>query len=57
VKGNEAGEDSGAQVLGGAAEGTGIVQCGEEVTQGRLYCSLQLPEKKTVLRWGLASSR
>ena len=30
-------EGSGAQVLRGAAEGPGIVQCGEEEAQGRPY--------------------
>jgi len=35
---------SGAQVLWAAAEGTGIVQSGEEEVQGRPYRSLQLPE-------------
>ena len=43
-KGNEAGEWSGAQALGGVAEGAGIVQSGEEKTQGRSHCTLQLPE-------------
>jgi len=32
-KGNEADEGSGAQVLWGVAEGTGIVQSGEEKAQ------------------------
>ena len=36
---------SGAQVLWGAGEGAGIVQSGEEETQGRPYCSLQPPER------------
>ena len=39
-KGNKAGEGSGAQALGGMAEGAGIVQSGEEEAQGRPYCSL-----------------
>jgi len=37
-------EESGAQVLWGVAEGTGIVRSGEKEPQGRPYCSLQLPE-------------
>jgi len=28
------------------AEGTGIVQSGEEEAQGRPHCSLQVPEKR-----------
>jgi len=35
---------SGTQVLRGVAEGTGIVQFGEEETQGSPY--LSLPERK-----------
>ena len=38
------------QFLWGAAEGTGIVQSGEEEAQGRPYCSLQRPEGR--LWWG-----
>ena len=34
-------EGSGAQALWGAADGTGIVQSGEEEAQGRPYCCLQ----------------
>ena len=49
-KGSEDGEGSGAQVLWGVSEGTGIVYSGEEDAQGRSYCSLQLPERK--LWWG-----
>ena len=42
MKGNKAGEGSGAQVLRGAAEGTGIVQSREEEAQGRpLYNALK----------------
>jgi len=40
-KGFKAAEGSGAQVLKGAAEGTGVVQSGEEEAQGRPYHSLQ----------------
>ena len=36
----------GTQVLWGVAEGTGIVQSGEEEAQGRPHCSLQLPERR-----------
>lgn len=39
-------EGSGAQVLGGTAEGTGIGWFGEEEAQERAYCSLQLPARK-----------
>jgi len=35
-----------AQLLWGAAEGTGIVQSGEEEAQGRPYYSLQSPESR-----------
>ena len=45
-KGNKDGEGSGAQLLRGAAEGTGIVQSGEEEAQGRPHCSVQLPERR-----------
>ena len=38
-------EGSGAQVLRRVAEGTGIVQSGEEETQGRAYHSLHLLER------------
>ena len=41
------GEGSGAQVLWGVAEGTGIVQSGEKEAQGRLHCSLQQPERRS----------
>jgi len=37
-------EGSGAQVLWGTAEGTGIVQSGGEEAEGRPYHSLQLAE-------------
>jgi len=37
-----------AQVLQAAAEGTGMVQPGEEEAQGKPYCTLQLPERS----WG-----
>ena len=40
------GEGSGAQVLWGVAEGTGIVQSGEKEAQGRPCHLLQLPEKR-----------
>ena len=43
-EGQQSCEGSGAQILWGAAEGTGIVQSGEEEAQRRPYCSLQLPE-------------
>lgn len=47
-------EGSGAHVLWGEAEGTGIVQFGEEqrrsLVQGRHYCSLLLLERR--LEWG-----
>ena len=46
MMGREAGEDSGAQVLSGAAERTGIVQSGEEKAQGRPYHSLQPHERR-----------
>jgi len=45
-KGNNAGKGSGEQVLGGAAEGAGIVRSGEEEAQGRPYCSLQIPQRR-----------
>ena len=45
-KSNKDGEGSGAQVLCGAAEETGIVQFQEEEAQGRPFCSLQLPERR-----------
>ena len=45
-KGNETGEESGAQVAWGAAEGTGMVQSGEEEAQRRTYYFLQVPEKR-----------
>jgi len=38
---------SGTQVLWGAAEGAGIVGCGEEEAQGRSYCPLQLPRRRS----------
>jgi len=41
-KGNKTGEGSGAQALWGVAEGSGIVQSGEEEWP---YHSLQLPER------------
>jgi len=44
--GNEAGEGSGEQLLGGAAEGAGAVQSGEEEAEGRPYHSLPLPERR-----------
>ena len=40
--GNKVGERSGAQVLWGAADGTGIVHSGEEKAQGMPYSSVQL---------------
>ena len=42
-------EGSGAQALWGVAEGTGIVQSGEEEAQVGPYCSLQVPEGRL---WG-----
>jgi len=39
-------EGSVAEVLWGAAEGTGIVQSGEEEAQGRPCSSLHLPERR-----------
>ena len=45
-KGNEAGEGSGEQVRWGAAEGTGVVQSGEEEAEGEPYRTLQLPERR-----------
>ena len=47
----KAGTGSGAQTLWGTAEGTGIVQSGEEEAQGRPYCSLQPRERW--LWWGV----
>ena len=41
-------DGSGAQVLWGAAEETGIVQSGEEEVQGKRYCFLQLPEGRSL---------
>ena len=41
-EGQQSCDGSGAEVLGGVAEGTGIVWSGEEEAQGRPYCSLQL---------------
>ena len=35
-------EGSGIQVFWGVAEGTGVVQSGEEEAQGRPHCSIQL---------------
>jgi len=43
---NEALERSVAQFLWGASEETEILQSGEEESQGRPYCSLQLPERR-----------
>ena len=45
--GNKARKKSGAQVLWGATEGTGIVQPGEEEAQGRTCYSLQQPERRS----------
>ena len=45
-EGQQSCEGSGAQILWGAAEGTGIVQSGEEEAQRSPYCSLQLPERR-----------
>jgi len=45
-KGNEAGEGSREQAWWAAAEGTGAVQSGEEETEGRRSCCLQLPERR-----------
>jgi len=45
-KGNKGGEGSGAQVLQGAAEGSGIVHCEEEAAQKRHHHSLQLPDRR-----------
>ena len=39
-KGNEDNEGTGAQVLWGVVKGTGIVQSGEEKSQGRTHHSL-----------------
>jgi len=44
--GNEAGEGSREQVLGGTAEGIGFVYRGEEEAEGRPHRSLQLPERR-----------
>ena len=43
---DEAGEGPRAQVLRGAAEGTGVVQPGEKEAEGRPHRSLQLPERR-----------
>lgn len=45
-KGCEAGEGSGAQVPGGAAEGALGVYPGETEAQGRPHCFLKLPERR-----------
>ena len=45
-KNSETGERSEAQVLWGMAEGTGIVQFGEEEAEEKAYCSLQLPGRR-----------
>ena len=45
-KDNIPGEEARGQILWGAAERAEIVQSGEEKTQGRPYCSLQLPERR-----------
>ena len=45
-KGSEAVKGLEHKVLQRAAEGTGMIQPGEEEAQGRLYCSLQLPERR-----------
>jgi len=46
-KGNEAGEGSEAQVLHRAAEGARTVHSGEEEAQGRCYCSLRWPKRRS----------
>jgi len=43
---NEVGEGSRERVLRRMAEGTGVVQSGEEESEGRPSCSLQLPERR-----------
>ena len=45
-EGNKAGEGTGAKILKGVAQGTGIIHSGEEEAQGRPYCSLQVPERR-----------
>ena len=45
-EGQQSGEESGAQILRGAAERTGIVQSGEKEAQVRPCRSLQLPERR-----------
>ena len=45
MEGQRSCEGSGAQVLWGVAEGTGIVKPGEEEAQGTRYGSLQLPDR------------
>ena len=45
-EGQQSSEGSGAQVLWGEAEETGIVQTGEEEAQGRLHCSPQPSGKR-----------
>lgn len=52
-KNNEAGEDFGAQGLGGVAEEAGGTYSGKEEAQQGLYCSTW---KEAVSRWGLVSS-
>ncbi len=44
--GNKAGEGSGAQILQGAAEGSGMVHFGEVEAQGRPHHCLQLPDRR-----------
>jgi len=48
-------EGSGAQILWGTAEGTGIVQSGEEEALGRPLLSTAT-RKEAVVRWWSASS-
>lgn len=50
-KGNKDSASSGAQDLGGVAEGTRVVWSGQEEAQLRLFHSLQPPEKLVVVRF------
>jgi len=45
-EGEQSCEGSGAQVLWGASEETGMVQSVEEEAQRRHYCSIQLSERR-----------
>lgn len=46
MEGQRSCEGSGAQILQGGAEETGIVHPGEEEVQDRPYCYLQLSERR-----------